>query len=107
MDFRDDIARVIKTANSVLRRRARLAQSYMRLFEDPDGKVVLNDIFSTCGILKDITPPATDDERSYAAGQRSIAIHIIERMRWSEGELVRLAQQQAQDEYEAAEEARA
>ena len=94
MTLNRDVLETVRRAGAVVRRRASRARAYTHIWDSPEGKIVFHDIFSKAGLLTDMGAPSSADDRSYAAGQRSIAIHILERLRWSEGELVRLSRQQ-------------
>lgn len=98
MSALDTAKSVVDQIKRRMKFQAQLAHDYRDTFErNPSGAAVLRDILRACGVLTVIEPPADADERSFAAGKRAIGIGIINRLRWSEAELVRLAREQVDD----------
>lgn len=73
-----------------LRRRARFTDAYAAIYRMPEGKIVIDDLLRKSGLLE-VSP--ADDSRFFD-GRRSMGLEILSAMRWSEGELVMLAQEQ-------------
>ena len=74
-----------------LRRQLRVNAAYQRLFETDDGKLVLLDLLAAGNLLQTSVIVDAPHMTSFNDGKRALALHIIERLRWSEGELVALA----------------
>jgi hypothetical protein len=73
--------------------RAKIGDSYRRLFESPDGQFVLMDLLNRSGVLQTSMVAGEPHMTAYREGRRSIALEIIQLMQWSEMELVRLSMQ--------------
>jgi hypothetical protein len=74
-----------------LKRRAAIANAYHAIYALPAGKIVIDDLLGKSGLLE-VSP--AEDCRFYD-GRRSMGLEILDAMRWSEGELVQLAKEQA------------
>lgn len=72
-----------------LKRRVRVADAYAAIYALPHGKIVLDDLLRKSGLLE-ISP--AEDSRFYD-GRRSMGLEILQALRWTEGELVRLAKE--------------
>lgn len=86
----DNARRVI----AAYRKRRAIATAYIGVFGSPEGKMVLHDILRAGGILEPAHQPGDPYQTAFNDGRRSLALHIIERLRWSEGELEELALEQ-------------
>jgi hypothetical protein len=72
--------------------RTKLLRAYQDIFGGhPAGRIVLFDLLSACGLLRCSHEAGCSDATAYNEGQRSIALHIVQQLRWSEGDLLRLA----------------
>lgn len=69
--------------------------AYRRLFDTPDGQVVLDDIIARGGVLRSVLDPA--DSR-FHDGRRDLALQILAERAWSRIDLIALAERQAEDE---------
>ena len=103
MSLHEDALSAIKNLRSSMRRSARLARAYQHVWSTPEGQIVFNDLFGISGLLLDRQAPCDPDTRSADAGARGVGIHILQRLRWSEGELVALARQHTADRLAEAE----
>lgn len=74
--------------------RLRLARAYQATFDTLDGKRVLHDILREGGVL---TTSMFEGDQGHATafreGKRALALHVLERLRWSEAEIVAFAQE--------------
>lgn len=101
MTVHADFMAAVKSVREAMRKKARLAQAYQSVWDSPDGKLVFNDLFGKAGLLTTREAPSDADTRSYEAGQRSFGVHMIERLRWSEAQLLAMARRQTDDSIEA------
>ena len=76
-----------------LQRRLDVANAYQRVFDSPEGKIVLRDWLNVAAVLS--TPFVEGDSHATAfnAGRQSMGLHALDRLRWSEGELLQLGQE--------------
>lgn len=74
---------------AAFRHRARTSQAYRAVYEMPEGKFMIEDLLRKGGVLE-AAPP--EDSRFYE-GRRSLALEILNELRWSESEMVHLAEQ--------------
>ncbi len=74
-----------------LQREKVIAGAYQRLFETPEGQIVLRDLLRAGGILSVSHVAGAPDDSAFNDGRRSLALHVLDRLRWSEGEMVKLA----------------
>ena len=95
MSLRDD-----QTAS--LRRQGRLTRAYRDLEKTPAGRLLLADLLGACGVLEVTHTPGDPHETAFREGRRSIGLHVLERLRWSEGELVELARRRTTETINAA-----
>ena len=79
-------------------RRLEMASAYQEVFAAPRGPVVLRDIIAAGGYLNEDVEPMSGEDALYRAGRRSIVAHILNRLRWSESELLQLGQKITYDE---------
>lgn len=79
---------------AAFRRRARRAQAYRAVYDSPEGKFVIDDLLRKAGIFETAPDPA--DSRFYE-GRRSVALDILAELRWSESEMVALAERTTTD----------
>lgn len=96
-DVRFRLRNAIDQARASLERERELAQAYRDMWENPQGRLVMRDILNRAGVLEEADHSCEPDERSVRAGKRLIAIHIFERMRWSNMKLMELAREQDND----------
>lgn len=79
------------------KRRLAVSEAYRRLYDTPEGQIVMHDLMRRCGILE-VSAEAGDAHMTYFRdGRRSIALEIMQELRWTEGELVKLAQEQTSE----------
>lgn len=83
---------------TVFDKRKALAHAYQGTFNTPHGQIVLHDLLRKAGILEVAHEPGDPHTTAWRDGRRSMALEIINALRWTEGELVALAQQQTADE---------
>jgi hypothetical protein len=84
-----------REAEASLRRVARLTRAWRALEESPGGKMVLGDLLGACGVLEVSHTPGDSHDTAYRDGRRSIGLHVLERLRWTETELVELARRRS------------
>ena len=90
-------------AGNPFKRRIALGQDYRDIFLSAAGERVLKDLLRAAGMLETSISP-TAEHTAFKEGRRSIGLHILEQLRWSEPELVKLAQERTTERLEAAEE---
>lgn len=79
-------------------KRKELAHAYATTFNSPGGKIVLQDLLRKAGLLEVAHEPGDAHTTAWRDGRRSMALEIIEALRWTEGELVALAQEQTAEQ---------
>ena len=80
-----------------LHRRYALATAYSRAFGSPEGQLVLRDLLREGGMLSVSHVEGDAHSTAFNDGKRALALHIVQRLRWSEGELLQLGQELAAD----------
>jgi hypothetical protein len=91
-----------------LNRKAAFAAAYQHIWDDPDGKLVLTDILRASGMLANLQEPGDPYASHVNIGRHQIGLHIVDRLRWSEGEMAQLRRSATHEdlaamEHEAAE----
>lgn len=84
----------IERARTLLAAQARqkaLARAYSELFGSPAGEMVLSDILAAAGVLQVGHVAGDPNAAIWSDGRRSLGLFILERLRWREMELVKLA----------------
>lgn len=84
----------IGPAFSAFRRQAVLADAYHEVYASPAGQLVIHDILKDAGLLVVAADPT--DSRFYD-GKRAVALHVVNRLRWSEAMLVELAKRTTEE----------
>jgi hypothetical protein len=74
------------------KKRAMLLHAYAQTFvHSPAGEIVLLDLLREGGILSVSYQAEDPHQTSFNEGRRSMALTILERLRWTEGDLMQLA----------------
>lgn len=87
-----------KDVRTQLKQRLADARAYERVFATPEGQRVLHDILRAGGILAIAHVAGDPFATAFQDGRRSLALHIIDQLRWNEAALNKLAQAQADDD---------
>lgn len=83
------------------KRRETIGDAYRRLFDTPDGKLVLADLLKE-GRLFDVSVEAGDPlTTGLNDGRRALALVILERLRWSEMEILALSRERTAGQIDA------
>ncbi len=85
------------------KRRIALGQDYRDIFLSAAGERVMADLMRQCGMLE-TSMDGSPERTAFREGRRSIGLHVMEQLRWSEPELVKLAQERTTERLDAAEE---
>lgn len=80
---------------AALKKREALRQAYAAVFDSPDGRTVLADIVREGGLLAVGYVAGAPDTAVFADGRRSLALHVLEQLRWGEHDLAALARARA------------
>lgn len=73
--------------------------AYRRLFTSPDGAAVLADLLKFTGLLSSNIDPNEPPHMAHVYnGQRSVGLHVVAALRWTERSLLQLAQAQSVDQ---------
>lgn len=83
---------------SFVRVKMKLASAYQAVYASPDGALVIADILREAGILSVAHVEGDPGTSAFNDGKRAMALHVVQRLRWSEGELVALARQQTSED---------
>ena len=76
-----------------LRRQLRLRAAYRDVFATPAGELVLHDLLRRAGILSTSVVLGSPEATHVNEGRRQLALEILQQLRWSEGDLAKLAAQ--------------
>ena len=82
--------------------RTALARAYREVFAGSAGHLVLTDLLRSAGVLEVATVRGDPAMTHFNDGRRSLGLLLIERLRWSEGELLKLAEDRARASAELA-----
>ena len=80
------------------KRQAAIAKAYSEVFAKGAGEFVLHDILKEAGLLSVAHVAGDSHSTAWNDGRKSLALTIIERLRWTEGHIVKLAQLTATQE---------
>ena len=80
-----------------MRRQRRLAAAYHAVFGTTEGAIVLRDLLSLGGMLETSHTPGDTAHTAFQEGRRSLALEIVNRLRWTETELHTLAAERTTD----------
>lgn len=94
--------RVAQTILAAFRRRSALASAYTTLYRMPEGKMVIDDLLRKAGLLEVSHVIGDPSTTAFRDGRRSMGLEVLDAMRWTEGELVKLAQEQTAERLNAA-----
>jgi hypothetical protein len=75
-------------------RRARIGALYREVFGTAAGEKVLADLLKETGLLQVSSVAGDPHMTHFNDGKRAIGLHVVERMRWTEGALIELAKRQ-------------
>lgn len=78
----------------LLRKRARIGALYRQVFEAPGGAEVLADLLREAGLLEVSSVAGDPSMTHFRDGKRAVGLHVINRMRWTEAQLLELARRQ-------------
>lgn len=70
--------------------RVQRGRIYREVYDSPQGRRMIHDLLRKCGVLE--SAPAEDSR--FFEGRRSVALEILNELRWSEGEMIALAEEQ-------------
>jgi hypothetical protein len=76
-------------------KRARL---YGQVFSSPEGKLVLLELLRECGLLECALELGDPNTTAFNVGKQAIGQHLLQNLRYSEGELLALARAQTTTE---------
>lgn len=97
----------MRAAQSILaafRRRGALASAYTTIYRMPEGKMMIDDLLRKSGLLETSHVMGDAYTTAFRDGRRAMGLEILDAMRWTEGELVKLAQEQTAERINAASE---
>jgi hypothetical protein len=83
-----------KAVVMMARRRLAIASDYHTVYGTPEGERMIHDILREAGLLSVGHVAGDPGSSTFADGKRAVGLAVIQRLRWSEGELVKLARQQ-------------
>lgn len=75
-----------------------IASDYQAVYNSPEGERVIHDILREAGVLSVAHVQGDPGTSQFNDGMRAMGLKVIERLRWSEGELVALARRQTTDQ---------
>jgi hypothetical protein len=89
-----------KAIVNMAKRRMAITGAYHSVYNSPDGQLVIHDILREAGVLSAAHVAGDPGSSQVNEGKRLIGLMILQRLRFSEGALVKLAQLQANEEIE-------
>jgi hypothetical protein len=95
---------LLDQAKTILSRQLALRAAYKTMWDHPQGHMVLTDLLRESGVLTVGHVQGDPHAAIWHDGRRSAGLHIIHRLRWSEGEMMQLAMQQTSDQLQATQE---
>ncbi len=66
-------------------------RAYQTVFSTPEGELVLYDLMTRCGVLETSQVNGDPHMVAFREGRRSVALDLINAMRWTEAEVIQLA----------------
>lgn len=75
--------------------------AYKAVFTSAQGDIVLRDLMIQCGLLSVSHVSGDSHDTAFNEGKRAVVLFILERLRWSEPELMKLAAEQTGFEHNA------
>lgn len=92
-----------KAVLTMAKRRMAIVGDYHAVYNSPEGERVIQDILRESGLLSVGHVAGDPGSSSFNDGKRAVGLAIIQRLRWSEGELVKLARLQTAAELDDSE----
>jgi hypothetical protein len=74
------------------------ASDYQAVYGWPEGERVIHDILREAGVLSVAHVEGDPGTSQFNDGKRALGLFVIQRLRWSEGELVKLARLQTTEQ---------
>lgn len=81
-------------------RMARVPLAYQRAFRTDDGARVLRDLAKEAGILAVVTVAGDPGLTHFNDGKRALFLHIVQKLRWRESDVMKLAEAMADEQAE-------
>lgn len=78
-----------------LARLGRVPRAYQDVFRSPAGEIVLQDLAREAGVLAVATVRGDPTMSAFNDGKRAVWLHIARQLRWTEAQLMTLAEQAA------------
>jgi hypothetical protein len=89
-----NVATTLRKQFNDWKRQLTVFQAYHRTLDNPDGQLVVTDILIAGGLLESSHTLGDAYDTAFREGRRSMALHVIDRLRWSNTEIVKLANEQ-------------
>jgi hypothetical protein len=86
---------------TALDRHRAVRQAYHAVFATTEGKIVLTNLLQVGGVLETSMVSGDPQATAYREGRRSMALDVIHKLRWTEGEMMQLALQRTGDQLAA------
>lgn len=64
--------------------------AYRRLFDSPEGKVVLYDLMKSCHVLQTVHTSGDPYETAYKEGERSVVLRILRTLRTNPEAIIKM-----------------
>lgn len=98
-----DLRAQFNSVKRMVQRRTAMARAYQDLLGSHEGEPVLFDILRECGLLVTSHVEGDVNTTAYNEGKRAIGLFILNRLRWSEMEMLALARAQTNEALNEAE----
>jgi hypothetical protein len=84
----------IRAISDHARAQGKICGAYNATYESPDGRAMILDMLREAGVLSVAQVAGDPGTSAFNEGKRALGLHILQRLRWSESEIVELARQQ-------------
>lgn len=81
-------------------RYGRMPRAYQRVFYTDDGAQVLRDLAREANALSTSMHAGDPQITAFQEGKRAMFLHIVDKLRWTERDLIKLAEAAARDRQE-------
>lgn len=92
-----------KAVIKIAKQRMQVAGDYHAVYNMPEGERMIIDLLRESGVLSVAHVAGDPGTSAFNDGKRAMGLFLIQRLRWSEGQLVKLARMQTADELDQGE----
>lgn len=92
-----------KAVIKIAKQRMQIAGDYHTVYNMAEGERMIVDLLRESGVLSVSHVAGDPGSSAFNDGKRAMGLYLIQRLRWSEGQLVKLARIQTADELDQGE----